>query len=103
MDKAIQHRRIHTIQYYSASEQDSYGDVEFKDPVDIQAYQYGKVKNITNMNGEEKVSSRVFIIDTIHDVNWGDELVYKGQRVKVQTYEHFDGLAEGTGTTVLYV
>lgn len=102
MDPAIKHRRIHEIQYHRALPPDDYGDVEYAPDEDVLAYQYGKVQLVTNLDGKEVVSNRVFIVDTIFPINWGDELTYKGQRVRVQTYAQFDGLKAGTGTTVIY-
>jgi hypothetical protein len=86
-----------------SNERDGYGDITFEDPVLHKCYRYGKVQQVVSLKGEQTTSSLQLLVDGILPIKADDQFIFGGHIYPVKAFAHFDGLQEGTGTTVVYL
>jgi hypothetical protein len=103
MDKQLLKRLRHTVQHYVCIGEDDYGDKTYAPPVERKCYQEVKFTTIRNRAGQEVTSAIRLYFDGIVPVSSNDKFTVDGEDYPVLSYNHYDGLKPGTGTTVVYL
>src|SRR5690606_8289210 len=103
VDNRLKKRLKHTVTHLPFLEEDSYGDKIMGPPIQHNCYIYGKISHIRNLDGEDDVSTVQLIFGDVLSIGPKDEIIFRGKKYPVKAYSHYDGLKEGTGTTVVYL
>jgi hypothetical protein len=103
MDKQLLKRLKHTASHSLCTGQDGYGDKTFAATVNRKCYREGKITLVKNTFGEDVISELRLYFDGLFPITGNDEIIFDGKKYRVQAFSKFDGLKEGTGTTVVYL
>lgn len=104
MDKQLLKRLNHTVEHHLWVSDDGYGDRTYDPTSTTRAcYREGKISIVKTIEGTEVTSTLKLYFDGIFPITGKDKMILGGELYPVLSYQQFDGLAPGTGTTVVFL
>lgn len=98
-------RAKHMVLYYPPVSKTPRGGVEHGDPIEVWTFRVQKFTFLKSRRGEEIVSTTVLYADGILPISEDGYIQYyqEEEKRRVLGFEIYEGLREGTGTTVIYI